>query len=175
MQSSLVSPEVFIKLFHQPGIAPDSEVALLEEKWKMLSQMEMDDAIIFGKQGCLTDSSLNTVLKVFCMSKEEFLDFRENEGWEEDDENEEDIALALSNDGLPNLKAFWKKLVYGATTLTLHSYNKCGEAGREQDPDKLMMENKDAFTKLNSRQQRALHVRHGQKSILYEVLELTKP
>lgn len=157
------------------SIVPDSEVALLEEKWKMLSQMEMNDAIIFGKQGCLTDSSLNTVLKVFCMSKEEFLDFKENEGWEEDDENEEDIALALSNDGLPNLKAFWKKLVYGATTLTLHSYNKCGEAGREQDPDKLMMENKDAFTKLNSRQQRALHVRYGQKSILYEVLELTKP
>lgn len=109
------------------------------------------------------------------MSKEEFLDFKENEGWEEDDENEDDIALALSNEGLPNLKALWKQLVYGATTLTLHCYKESSEAGREQDPDKLMMNNKEAFTKLNSRQQRALHVRYGQKSILYEVLELTKP
>lgn len=107
------------------------------------------------------------------MSKEEFLDFKENEGWEEDDEDAEDIALALY-EGHLKLKDVWKKLIHGAAKLTLQSYNDSSEMGKE-DPDKMMLENKDAFTKLNSRQHRALHVRYGQKSILYELLELTKP
>ncbi|KAK7891930.1 hypothetical protein WMY93_023893 [Mugilogobius chulae] len=85
------------------------ELSLLDEKWKLLNQMEGDNAIIFGNQGCLTDTTLNTILKVFCMSPEEFEDFKNNEGWEDDD-NEEDIAFAFSNEGLPKLKSEWKKL-----------------------------------------------------------------
>lgn len=123
----------------------------------------------------LSEPVLLLCLQVFCMSKEEFLEFKENEGWEEDDEEEEDIALALYNDGHLKLKDIWKKVIHGAAKLTLQSYEDSSEMGKEEDPDKLMLENKEAFTKLNSRQQRALHVRYGQKSILYELLELTKP
>ena len=36
----------------------------MEEKWKMLSKMEMNDVVIFGKHGCLTDTALHTLLKV---------------------------------------------------------------------------------------------------------------
>ncbi len=48
------------------------------------------------------------------MSKEEFFEFKENEGWEEDDEEGEKISLALSNEGLPGLKASWKWLIHAA-------------------------------------------------------------
>lgn len=105
------------------------------------------------------------------MSKEEFSHFKENEGWEDDDENEE-IDKAFSNEGLPALKTIWKKLIHGAAKLTLCCFNN-SEVEREEDPD--MKDNKEAFEKLNSRQQRAFHVRYGQKNILYELLELTKP
>ncbi|XP_072291803.1 N-lysine methyltransferase setd6-like [Eucyclogobius newberryi] len=153
----------------------DFEPSLLDEKWRMLNQMERNDVIIFGNQGCLTDATLNTILKVFCMSQEEFLDFKENEGWEDDDDDEDEISLAFSNEGLQKLKTVWKKLIHGATRLTLCCFTESnGVVGRKEDPDKMLMEDKEAFAKLSSRRQRALHVRYGQKSILYNLLELTK-
>ncbi|XP_055078408.1 N-lysine methyltransferase setd6 isoform X1 [Periophthalmus magnuspinnatus] len=154
-------------------IKTDFELSLLDEKWRLLNQIEGNDAIIFGNQGCLTDSTLNTVLKVFCMSQEEFLDLKENEGWEEDND-EEDTATALSNEGLPKLKTIWKKLIHGAARLTLSCYTESNEVAEEKDdPDKMLMEDKKSLAKLSSRQQRALHVRYGQKSILHKLLELT--
>lgn len=107
------------------------------------------------------------------MSKEEFSEFKENEGWEEDDEEEEKIALAFSYEGLAGLKASWKWLIHEAACQTLVSYRD-GEGRMGADRDRVLIEDKAAFAKLSRRQQNALQVRHGQRSILYRVMQLTK-
>lgn len=107
-------------------------------------------------------------LQVLCMSKTEFSEFKDNKGWEEDEEDEEKVSLAFSNEGLPGLKPLWKRLIHEAACLTVRSYRD-GEEGKMEsggaDADK---------TGPSSRQQRALQVRRGQKSILNRLMELTK-
>ncbi|XP_022605720.1 N-lysine methyltransferase SETD6 [Seriola dumerili] len=155
------------------GIQSDLDRQLVEEQWKMLCQMMQEKgAFVFGKQGCLTDMELHTALKVLCMSKEEFSEFKENEGWEEDDE-EDEISLAFSSEGLPELKASWKKLIHEAARLTLRSYGN-GEEEGVTDSDRALIENKVALAGLSTRQQNALQVQYGQKRILYRLMELTK-
>lgn len=103
------------------------------------------------------------------MSQEEFSEFKDNEGWEDDDEDDDKISQAFSNEGLPNLKASWKRLIHEAVRLTLKSY---GDG--ELENDQLLIEDKAALKGLSSRQWRALQVRFGQKMILHRLLELTK-
>ncbi|TNN51277.1 N-lysine methyltransferase setd6 [Liparis tanakae] len=86
------------------GVQSDPDRQLVEKQWEMLCQMMREKgSFVFGKQGCLTDAELQTALKMMCMSKEEFSDFKDNEGWEEDEEDE--IPLPFSNEDLPGLKA----------------------------------------------------------------------
>ncbi|XP_040894456.1 N-lysine methyltransferase setd6 [Toxotes jaculatrix] len=159
------------------GIQSDLDRQLVEEQWEMLREiMQEKGAFVFGKQGCLTDTELHTALKVLCMSKEEFSEFKENEGWEEDDEEDEKISLAFSNEGLPGLKASWKWLIHEAARLTLRSYGD-GKEEEEQEVikrDQVLIEDKAALAGLSSRQQNALQVRYGQKSILHRLMELTE-
>ncbi|XP_044050085.1 N-lysine methyltransferase setd6 isoform X2 [Siniperca chuatsi] len=158
------------------GIQSDLDRQLVEEQWELLSQMMQEKAaFVFGKQGCLTDTELHTALKVLCMSKEEFSEFKDNEGWEEDDE-EEDISLTFSNEGLPGLKASWKWLIHEAARLTVRSYGDWEEKveGEGVDSEQALIEDKAALAGLNSRQQNALQVRCGQKNILYRLMELTQ-
>nr|XP_057931509.1 N-lysine methyltransferase setd6 isoform X2 [Doryrhamphus excisus] len=154
---------------------PDMDQQLLKKKWEMLREMMQEKgAIVFGKHGCLTDTELHTVLKVLCMSNEEFSDYRDNEGWEEENEDEEEV---FTNEGLSRLKTKWKWLIYEAACLSMRSYSdelKEGEGERSLDRDQRLMEDKAALAGLNSRQKNALQVRYGQKSILYKVMELTK-
>lgn len=107
------------------------------------------------------------------MSKEEFSEFKDNEGWEEDDEEDEKISLAFCNEGLPGLKASWKWLIHEAARLTVRSY---GEKLEEEgaDRDQVLIDDKAALAGLSSRQRNALQVRCGQKSILYRLMELTR-
>lgn len=104
------------------------------------------------------------------MSKEEFSEFKANEGWEEeeDEEEEEKIVHYFSVEGLPGLKASWRRLIHQAACLTLSSYTD------DVDRDRALLEDQAALWALSSRQQRALHVRYGQKSILYRLLELSQ-
>ncbi|XP_037624595.1 N-lysine methyltransferase setd6 [Sebastes umbrosus] len=147
------------------GIQSDLERQLKEEQWEMLCEvMQEKGAFVFGKQGCLTDTELHTALKVLCMSKEEFSEFKDNEGWEEDED--EEISLAFSNEGLPGLKASWKCLIHEAARLTARSYGDLEGEGVNSD--------QAALEGLSSRQQNALQVRCGQKSILHRLMELTK-
>uniref|UniRef100_A0A3Q3MP08 N-lysine methyltransferase SETD6 n=1 Tax=Mastacembelus armatus TaxID=205130 RepID=A0A3Q3MP08_9TELE len=157
------------------GIQSDLDQQLVEEKWEMLSQMTQEKgAFVFGKQGCLTDTELHTFLKVLCMSEDEFSELKENEGWEEDDE-EEEISQTFSNEGLPGLKASWKRLIHEAARHTVRSYRVGGEGeGECADSDRALIEDKAALAGLSSRQHNALQVRHGQKNILYRLMELTK-
>lgn len=106
------------------------------------------------------------------MSKEELSEFKDNEGWEEDDEDEEKISLALSNEGLSELKASWKRLIYEAAHLTLRCYGDGEE--NVMDADRALMEDEAALAGLSCRQWKALQVRYGQKSILRGLMELTK-
>lgn len=110
------------------------------------------------------------------MSKEEFSDFKDNEGWEEDEEDDEMISLAFSNEGLPELKASWKKLIHEAARLTVSSYGDKERKveGEGVDSDRALIEDKAALAGLSSRNQNALQVRSGQKCILYRLMELTK-
>lgn len=103
------------------------------------------------------------------MSQEEFSEFKDNEGWEEDEEEDEKISLAFSNEGLPGLKASWKRLIHEAARLTVRSYGE--EEGVHSD--QALMEDKAALAGLSSRQLNALQVRHGQKSILHRLMALT--
>lgn len=116
-------------------------------------------------------------LQVLSMSKEEFSEFKDNEGWEDDDEeDEEKISQAFSNEGLPELKPSWKILIHKAASLTLRSYgdDKEEEEGKILDSDRALIEDKAGLAGLSHRQQKALQVRYGQKSILHRVMELTK-
>ncbi|KAK9517089.1 hypothetical protein VZT92_024982 [Zoarces viviparus] len=154
------------------GVQSDVARQLAEEQREVLCRMMQEKgAIVFGKQGCLTDAELHTVLKVLCMSKEEFSEFKDNEGWEEDEEDE--ISLAFSNEGLPGLKASWKRLIHEAARLTVRSYGDEEEEGGVKS-DQALMEDKAAFEGLSSREQQALQVRCGQKSILLRLMELTE-
>ncbi|KAG7523430.1 N-lysine methyltransferase SETD6 [Solea senegalensis] len=149
------------------GIQSDLDRQLIEEQWEMVHELIQEkEAFVFGKHGCLTDTELHTALKVLCLSKQEFSEFIENEGWEEVDEDDEAISFSLSNDGLPELKAAWKSLIHKTILLTLKSY------GDDEDRDRALIEDQAALSKLSSRQQKALQVRFGQKSILYKLLEL---
>uniref|UniRef100_A0A3Q2TPJ0 N-lysine methyltransferase SETD6 n=1 Tax=Fundulus heteroclitus TaxID=8078 RepID=A0A3Q2TPJ0_FUNHE len=150
-------------------IQSDAEQQLFKERLEVLCQlMQENGAVVFGKRGCLTESELHAALKLLCMSQDEFSEFKDNEGWEEDDEDEEKISQAFSNEGLPDLKASWKRLIHEAARLTLRSY---GDA--EMESDRLLMEDEAARKGLSSRQWRALQVRFGQKMILHRLLELT--
>ncbi|XP_053282966.1 N-lysine methyltransferase setd6 [Pleuronectes platessa] len=157
------------------GVQSDPDLQLMEEMWDLLSQMMQEKAaFVFGRDGCLTDTELHTALRVLGMSREEFSDFKENEGWEEDDEEEEKITLAFSNEGLPELKSSWKWLIHEAARLTLGSYGDAAAEGRASVSERMLIEDKAALGGLNSRQQNALQVRYGQKSILSKVMELTQ-
>lgn len=111
------------------------------------------------------------------MSREEFQEFRENEGWEEEEEADEKVSLAFSNEGLPGLKAPWQRLIHTAARLTLDGYGSVVDRSKEgvcTDRDRMLIEDKVQLAGLSHRQQRALQVRYGQKSILNRVLVLTK-
>ncbi|XP_057692396.1 N-lysine methyltransferase setd6 [Corythoichthys intestinalis] len=143
--------------------AKDGDQQLLKEMWEVLQEK---GAFVFGKNGCLTDMELHNTLKMLCMSREEFVEFKDNDGWE-DDEDEEEISQAFSNEGLPGLTSKWKQYIHEAARLTVEGYHNI-------DRDRVLMEERALLEGLSSRQRNALHVRYGQKTILEKVMELTK-
>ncbi|XP_034542284.1 N-lysine methyltransferase setd6 isoform X2 [Notolabrus celidotus] len=153
------------------GIQSDLDQQLVEEKWEVLCElMQEKAAFVFGKEGCLSDTELHTALKVLCMSEDEFSEFKDNEGWEDDEEDDETISLMFSNEGLPGLKPSWKSLTHEAARLTVKSYRGEGEG---VDRDQALIGDQAALAGLSSRQRSALQVRYGQKSILHRLMELT--
>ncbi|TSS60381.1 N-lysine methyltransferase setd6 [Bagarius yarrelli] len=150
----------------------EAEQRLLLDKWKMLGVMDVVEekgAFVFGKNGSLTDTELFMTLKVLCMSKEEFREFQENEGWEEDEGDEDDsrAAQALSFEGISALNLQWKRLLHTAASITLKLY------AEDLESDLKTAEELKALEKLSHRERRALQVRLGQKSIIQKLQELT--
>lgn len=102
------------------------------------------------------------------MSKDEFKEFQDNEGWEEDDDDDSKMAQALSFEGLPALAPKWKKLLHMAAGFTLDQYSEDFES------DRRLLEELGAPAKLSPRERKALDVRLGQKSILHRLQQLTQ-
>ncbi|NWH64073.1 SETD6 methyltransferase, partial [Geococcyx californianus] len=121
-----------------------------------------EGAFVVGWEEVLTEEELSVTLKVLCMSEEEFKEYKEQGGWESDEEENS----VLSNEALSRLKTPCKKLLYDSVLLTLESYR--SDLKADQD----LLNNKEAYEKLSQREQQALHVRYGQKRILHQLLEL---
>ncbi|NXV24296.1 SETD6 methyltransferase, partial [Cepphus grylle] len=123
-----------------------------------------EGAFVLGWDEVLTEEELSMTLRVLCMSEEEFKEYKEQDGWEDDSEEEENSTL--SYEALSRLKTPCKKLLYDSVLLTLESYG--SDLKAEQD----LLNNTEAYEKLSRREQQALHVRYGQKRILHQLLEL---
>ncbi|XP_069724313.1 LOW QUALITY PROTEIN: N-lysine methyltransferase SETD6 [Phaenicophaeus curvirostris] len=146
-----------------------AEQQLVCEQWDFLCQLEMvgeEGAFVLGWEEVLTEEELSMTLKVLCMSEEEFKEYKEQDGWEDD--SDEDENSALSNEVLSRLKPPCKKLLYDSVLLTLESY------GSDLKAEEDLLNNKEAYEKLSRREQQALHVRYGQKRILHQLLELVR-
>ncbi|XP_064375515.1 N-lysine methyltransferase SETD6 isoform X1 [Dromaius novaehollandiae] len=144
----------------------EAEQQLVSQQWDFLCQLEMvgeEGAFVLGWDEVLTEEELSMTLKVLCMSEEEFQEYKEQDGWEDDTEEENSI---LSNEALSRLKHPCKKLLYDSVLLTLESYR--SDLKAEQD----LLNNEEAYKRLSRREQQALHVRYGQKKILHQLLEL---
>ncbi|KAL9839326.1 N-lysine methyltransferase SETD6 [Geothlypis trichas] len=147
----------------------EAQQQLVSEQWDFLCQLEMvgeEGAFVLGWDEVLTEEELSMTLKVLCMSEEEFKEYKEQDGWEDDSDEEENSTL--SNEALSRLKTPCKKLLYDSVLLTLESYG--ADLKAEQD----LLNNKEAYGKLSRREQQALHVRYGQKKILHQLLELVQ-
>uniref|UniRef100_A0A8C5WJP1 Rubisco LSMT substrate-binding domain-containing protein n=1 Tax=Leptobrachium leishanense TaxID=445787 RepID=A0A8C5WJP1_9ANUR len=91
---------------------------------------------------------LRTCLKVLCMSEEKFAEYKENEGWEED---EEEPPLMLED--LSDLPAWWRKLLHTSTSDGLET-------------KQAALTDTAAYVVLSARERHAIQVRYGQKLIL---------
>ncbi|XP_048211427.1 N-lysine methyltransferase SETD6 isoform X2 [Perognathus longimembris pacificus] len=147
------------------GAKSAPERRLLYERWDFLCKLEMvgeEGAFVIGHKEVLTEEELATTLRVLCMPAEEFRECKDQDGW---GESEREGSLSIAN--IPKLKASWRQLLRDSVLLTLQTYTT--DLKTEQD----LLNNKELYAKLSSREQQALQVRYGQKMILYRLLELT--
>uniref|UniRef100_A0ABM5EU63 N-lysine methyltransferase SETD6 n=1 Tax=Pogona vitticeps TaxID=103695 RepID=A0ABM5EU63_9SAUR len=146
----------------------EAERQLVSEQWDFLCQLEMvgeEGAFVIGWESVFTEEELFTALKVLSMSAEEFKEFKDQQvevGREGTDPPLLSVAV------IPNLKASWKKLLCGATRLTLKSYDT--DLKEEED----LLKDLQAYSQLSRREQFALQVRYGQKKVLHQLLELAR-
>ncbi|XP_055408266.1 N-lysine methyltransferase SETD6 isoform X6 [Bubalus kerabau] len=149
------------------GTKVEAERLLLYERWDFLCKLEMvgeEGAFVIGREEVLTEEELATTLKVLCMPAEEFREFKDQNGWEDD--KSEDDSLTITD--IPKLKASWRQLLRDSVLLTLQTY--ATDLKTEQD----LLSNKEVYAALSWREQQALQVRYGQKMILHRVLEQTR-
>ncbi|XP_043293779.1 N-lysine methyltransferase SETD6 isoform X2 [Cervus elaphus] len=148
------------------GTKVEAERLLLYERWDFLCKLEMvgeEGAFVIGREEVLTEEELATTLKVLCMPAEEFREFKDQNGWEDD--KSEDDSLTITD--IPKLKASWRQLLRDSVLLTLQTY--ATDLKTEQD----LLSNREVYAALSWREQQALQVRYGQKMILHRLLELT--
>ncbi|KAM9301684.1 N-lysine methyltransferase SETD6 [Gastrophryne carolinensis] len=148
------------------GVESEEERAQLLERWAFLQRMEVageDAAFVFGCEEVLTNDELRTCLKVLCMSREEFAEFRENDGWEEDEDGEDELTY----EEIQRLPLPWRSLLHRSAKLALAAYSS------DLASDQQLLDDPAQFSKLSSRGRYALHVRYGQKRILQRLCELS--
>ncbi|XP_047385872.1 N-lysine methyltransferase SETD6 isoform X4 [Sciurus carolinensis] len=131
------------------GAKGEAERLQLYERWDFLCKLEMvgeEGAFVIGRKEVLTEEELAATLKVLCMPAEEFREFKDRDGWRED-EWEED-RLTVTN--IPKLKASWRRLLRDSVLLTLQTY--ATDLKTEQD----ILSNKEIYAKLSWREKQAL-------------------
>uniref|UniRef100_A0A5S6M7R8 N-lysine methyltransferase SETD6 n=1 Tax=Xenopus tropicalis TaxID=8364 RepID=A0A5S6M7R8_XENTR len=140
----------------------------MQKRWDFLCHIEIvgeEGAFVFGLEEVMTEEELKACLKVLCMSTDEFAEYKENDGWEEDEDNDEQTLLTQEISRLP---IPWRKLLHLSAELTLKAYT------TELSMDEALVNDPTAYAKLSSREQHSLQVQYGQKKILHLLLELTK-
>lgn len=148
------------------GTKVEAERLLLYERWDFLCKLEMvgeEGAFVIGREEVLTEEELAATLKVLCMPAEEFREFKDQNGWEDDKSKDDSLTIT----DIPKLKASWRQLLRDSVLLTLQTY--ATDLKTEQD----LLSNKEVYAALSWREQQALQVRYGQKMILHRLLELT--
>ncbi|CAI9616566.1 unnamed protein product [Staurois parvus] len=150
------------------GAESEEEKAKLQERWSFLCRMEMvgeEGAFVFGCEEVLTDDELKTCLKLLCMSAEEFAEYKENDGWEEDEDDEEEETLTFQK--VARMPLSWRRLLHSGAELTMQKYT------TNLRSDQCILDDSTEYAKLSSRQKYSLQVRYGQKLILQRLMELT--
>ncbi|XP_069510695.1 N-lysine methyltransferase SETD6 [Ambystoma mexicanum] len=151
------------------GAKGQMESARIADMWNFLCHMEMvgeEGAFVIGQEEVLTVEELTVTLKVMCFSEEEYNNYKENRGWEEDMVGDA-ATNTLTNADIAKFKDSWKKLLHASAQLTLQAYTS------DLTTDYAIINDAQAYAKLNSRERHALQVRYGQKKILHHLLELT--
>ncbi|XP_069824740.1 N-lysine methyltransferase SETD6 [Dendropsophus ebraccatus] len=147
------------------GLKSEEERKRVQERWAFLCHMDVvgeEGAFVFGCEGVLTEDELRMCLKMLCMSPEEFADYKENDGWEDDEEEE-----TLSNQEISRLPPSWRKLIHQTTELVLKGYT------NDLHSDQAVLDDETVYAKLSLREKYSLHARYGQKKILHSLLQLT--
>ncbi|GCB64005.1 hypothetical protein scyTo_0013274 [Scyliorhinus torazame] len=150
------------------AVRTDEERKLLMEKWEFLTELEIvgeEGDFVIGQAGVLTEEELYSTLKVLSMSLMEFEEYKANDGWDED---EEDDLSSLDNAVIPKLKPAWKQLLRNTVTMRLKSYS----SGLKEEEATLA--NEETYRQLSKRERDSLQVRYAQKMILHRLLQLTE-
>ncbi|XP_012942376.1 N-lysine methyltransferase setd6 [Aplysia californica] len=136
-----------------------------QEKWKFLEEQEVvsdTEIFVLGQDGIITDDICVQALKVLCMSREEFAEHMEQEGWSE---AESDSSLSgesrLSLEKVATLKDSWRELLKKTAQIHLAKY----PTSLSEDTDKLTSE-------LPPRQRYSLRTSHGQKQLLNKLIDV---
>uniref|UniRef100_UPI00398E6B01 N-lysine methyltransferase setd6 isoform X1 n=1 Tax=Pristiophorus japonicus TaxID=55135 RepID=UPI00398E6B01 len=151
------------------AVRTEAERKLLMEKWEFLTELEIvgeEGEFVIGQSGVLTEEELYSTLKVLSMTMEEFEEYKANDGWEEDEEEDDDLS-SLANTVIPNLKPAWKQLLRNTVTMRLKSYS----SGLKEEEATLA--NEETYRQLSKRERDSLQVRYAQKMILHRLLQLT--
>lgn len=138
----------------------------LNARWRFLEQLDVvsdEGNFVIGEDGILTPEELYTTLKVCTMTKDEFEDYKNKDGWESDEDTEE-ADIILSHENLHKLPENWKQLLSGVLKVCLEKYV------NTIDEDRRLLR-KENFDNLSKKRQFALHVRVGQKILLHKTLQ----
>ncbi|XP_033747105.1 N-lysine methyltransferase SETD6-like [Pecten maximus] len=155
----------------------NAELRFEKEFLKMVSTSEIakcclqevvgeDDSFVLSNEAIETCDELEATLKVLEMTRSEFEDYQEKDGWSEDegdDEEDRDEKWMFVPNGIPKLKETWKQILKGCAEKCLALYS----TSLEEDEECLA----SRLDSLSQRQKYVLYTNHGQKLILQKLLD----
>ncbi|XP_071949120.1 N-lysine methyltransferase setd6-like [Antedon mediterranea] len=137
-------------LFDQAKLMKEVKIELLDEKMLLLGK---EETFVVGNEGILTEDEINLNLKVLFMPAEEFKNYKRNNGWMSDDD--EDINFDF--DHLKELPNLWKILLASVAKECLARYHNI------QNEDAEFQNNKICFVYVG-------YVKEGQIKLLQSLL-----
>lgn len=147
-------------LFQAGSVLEHNTEELLQAKEEYLNELGLAGegaSFVFGRDGVLTEEEMTETLKVLCKPQESFEKYVEDEGWEEEEEEEND--LSLSYESFHKIPAEWRKILLRVAETKLKNY----PTSLEDDEERVKSGN------LSSREKYALYTAIGQKKLLMEL------